>query len=58
MSKKHSSLDFFPQESTVALPSFEQSPLVTLRTLDRLVCKRHFLLLDRKTVQYMDLSQC
>ena len=39
MSKKHISLDFFPQESTVALPTFEQSPVVTLRTSDRLVCK-------------------
>ena len=40
MSKKHSSLDFFPQESTVqALPTFEQSPLVTLQTSDHLVCE-------------------
>ena len=39
MSKKHSSLDFFPHESTVAFPTFRQSPLVTLRTLDLLVCK-------------------
>ena len=32
VSKKHRSLDFFPQESTLALPSFWKSPLVTLRT--------------------------
>ena len=55
---KNISLDFFfAQESTVALPTFRQSPLVTLRILDRLVCKRHILQLDRKIVQYMDLSQ-
>ena len=39
MSKKHTSLDFFPQESTVALPTFEQSPLATLWTFGCLICK-------------------
>ena len=39
MSKKHSSLDFFPKESTAVLPNFGQSPLVKLRTLDHLVYK-------------------
>ena len=39
MFKKHSLLDFFPQESTLGFPFFGQSPLVRLRTLDRLVCK-------------------
>ena len=57
VSKKHSSLNFFLQESTVAPPTFGQTPPVTFRTLDHLVCKRHFLQLDRSIVQYMDLSQ-
>ena len=39
MSKKHTSLDVFPQKSTAALPTFEQSPLATLWTFDCLICK-------------------
>ena len=57
MSKKHSLLNFFLQESTVAPPTFRQTPPVPFRTLDHLVCKRRFLQLDRSIVQYMDLSQ-
>ena len=40
VSKKHRSLDFFPQESTLALPTFGKSPLVTLRTQDWKIRKK------------------
>ena len=43
MPKKHSSLSFVPEESAVAVLTFGQDPLVTLRTLDCLAFNRHFL---------------
>ena len=48
MPKKHTSLSFFPEESTVAVLTFGQNPLITLRTLDCLAFNRHFLKLDQK----------